>query len=82
MNSRVSRSETAAVVCPPEFISVPTLASFGAAIGNSYILEVKKGWEENTPIHVAVFADPGSKRSFALSKATLQALVPTPGPRP
>ena len=44
------------------------LATLGAAIGNSY--------------NVAVFADPGSKKSFALSKATLQALVPTPGPRP
>jgi hypothetical protein len=51
------------VVCPPEFVTVPTLASLGAGIGNSYILEVKKGWEENTALHVAVFADPGSKKT-------------------
>jgi hypothetical protein len=68
LNSRVSRSETAAVVYPPEFISVPMLATLGAAIGNIY--------------NVAVFAAPGSKKSPASSKAILQALVPTPGPRP
>jgi hypothetical protein len=56
------------VVCPPEFIAVPILATLGAAIGNSY--------------NVAVFADLGSKKSPASSKAILQALVPTPGPRP
>jgi hypothetical protein len=67
LNSRVSRSETAAVVCPPEFVAVPMLAMLKAAIDNSY--------------NVAVFADPGWKKSPALSKATLQALVPTPGPR-
>jgi hypothetical protein len=56
------------VVCPPEFISVPMLATLGAAIDNSY--------------NVAVFAAPGSKKSPASSKVILQALVPTPGPRP
>jgi hypothetical protein len=62
----------AAVGCPPEFIALPMLAAAGAAIGNSYILVVKKGWEENTTIYVVV-SDPGSKKSPAASKAYIPA---------
>jgi hypothetical protein len=66
---RYVEEAAAAVVCPPEFVAAPALAAAGAAIGNSYILEVKKGWEENTTIYVVVVADPGSKKSPASSKA-------------
>jgi hypothetical protein len=57
------------VVCPPEFISVPMLATLGAAIGNSY------------NVAVFVFADPGSKKSFASSKAYIPARHVQPRPR-
>jgi hypothetical protein len=67
LNSRVSHSVTAALVCTPEFIAVPMLATLGAAIGNSY--------------NVAVFADPGSKKSFASSKAYIPARHVQPRPR-
>ena len=70
---RYVEEAAAAVGCPPEFIALPMLATLGAAIGNSYILVVKKGWEENTTIYVAVVADPGSKKSPASSKAYIPA---------
>ena len=67
---RLVKEAAAAIGCPPEFIAVPMLATLGAAIGNSCVLEIKKGWIEGATIYIAVIAEPGEKKSPALTVAT------------
>ena len=57
--------------CPPDFIAIPVLAVLATAIGNSRHIQVKKGWTEAPTIYSAIVAPPGSKKSPALSAATL-----------
>ena len=60
----------AAIHCPSDFLGVPLLAAAGAAIGNSRAVEIKEGWTERARLWVAVVADPGTKKSPALSLIT------------
>jgi hypothetical protein len=59
--------------CAPEFIAVPMLAILGAAIGNSHVVEIKKGWTEPAVLYVAVVADSGEKKTPALKVAAAPA---------
>lgn len=49
--------------CPAEFIAVPALTVLGTAIGNSHVLQVKKGWNFKANIYTCVIAEPGSAKS-------------------
>src|SRR5262249_40493453 len=52
-----------ALRCPPEFLGVPMLVIAGAAIGTSYVLEVKPGWRERPCLYAAIVAPPGKGKS-------------------
>lgn len=67
--SRFIREASEALPCPMDFVGVPMLALLGTAIGTSRVLEIKPGWLEGPRIFAAVVADPGSKKSPALSLA-------------
>lgn len=59
----------AAMPCPPDFIAVPLLTLLGSAIGTTRRIQVKPGWTESAVVWTAVVAEPGSKKSPALSLA-------------
>jgi len=54
---------TKANQCPAEFIAIPALTVLGAAIGNSRVLQIKKGWNFKANIYSCVIADTGSGKS-------------------
>lgn len=56
----------ASLVCPPEFVTVPLLTNYGAAIGATKKIEVKRGWQEKPSLYSVVIASPGSCKSAAL----------------
>ena len=64
--ARLVRSSAVALSVPPEFVGVPLLVLAGAAIGNAWEIEVKKGWREGPNLYAAVVADPGSGKTPAL----------------
>lgn len=66
----VVEEAAAAIGCPPELITVPMLVACGAAIGNSRVLELKKGWTEGASLYAAVIANPGEKKTPAAKAAT------------
>jgi len=51
--------------CPAEFIAVPALTALGVAIGNSRILQIKRGWTFKSNIYTCVIADTGTGKSPA-----------------
>jgi putative DNA primase/helicase len=66
---RLIEEAAAAIGCPPEFVALPMLAVLGSAIGNSWVLRLKDGWEEGASIFAAVIADPGEKKTPAYKVA-------------
>ena len=52
------------------FIALPILTAFGAAIGTSYCVEVKKGWQEHPIIWSGIIGDSGTKKTPAIKLAT------------
>jgi len=46
------------------------LTTLGAAIGNSRLLVVKRGWTESALLYAVIVGDPGDKKSPALEVAT------------
>jgi hypothetical protein len=63
------REAAAAIGCPPEFVAVPMLAALSSAIGNSRVIELKRGWIEGAAIYAAIVADPGEKKTPAAKVA-------------
>ena len=59
--------------CPPDFVAIPMLATLGSAIGNSRVLELKKGYTEGATLYTVTVGDPGSSKSAALGAATAPA---------
>src|SRR5215217_7344871 len=49
------------------------LTTLGAAIGNSRLLVVKRGWTESALLYTVIVGDPGDKKSPALEIATAPA---------
>jgi putative DNA primase/helicase len=45
------------------------LSTLAGAIGNSHVVEIKKGWIEGAVLYIAVVGDPGSKKTPALKVA-------------
>jgi hypothetical protein len=70
---RVVEEASAAICCPPDFIAIPMLTTLGAAIGNSRVLVVKRGWTESALLYTVIVGDPGDKKSPALEIATAPA---------
>jgi len=56
--------------CPPDFIAVPLLTTVGSAIGNSRVLEIKKGWQFKANMYSCIIATPGSAKSPAQDLVT------------
>jgi hypothetical protein len=71
--NRFVGESAASVGCPPEFIAVPMFTTLGAAIGNSRVLRMKKGYTQGTALYTAIVADPGARKSPALAVATAPA---------
>jgi hypothetical protein len=70
---RFVEEAAASIGCPPEFIGVPMLTTLGAAIGNSRVLRLKKGYTQGAVLYTAIVAEPGAKKSPALAVATAPA---------
>jgi putative DNA primase/helicase len=68
--ARLVKEEAAAIGCPPDAIGLSALVACGAAIGNSRVIQPKKGWSESATIFAAVVADPGEKKTAAVKAAT------------
>jgi hypothetical protein len=67
---RLVEESAASIDCPPDFIAVPMLATLGSAVGNSYVLRIKRGYVQGAAIFSAIVADPGEKKSPAFQAAT------------
>jgi hypothetical protein len=66
---RLVEEAAASIVCPPEFIAVPLLATLGSAIGMSRVIRLKQGWTESAAIYAAIVALPGTKKTPAFKEA-------------
>ena len=66
---RLVTEAAAAIGCPPDAIALAALTTLGSAIGNSRVIQPKKGWVESALIYAAVIADPGEKKTPALKVA-------------
>jgi hypothetical protein len=68
--ARLVEESAAAIGCPPDAIGLSALISLGSAIGNSRVIQPKKGWTESTAIYGAVIADSGEKKTAAIAATT------------
>jgi putative DNA primase/helicase len=66
---RLVEEAAASIVCPPEFVAVPLLATLGSAIGMSRVVRLKQGWTESAVIYAAIVALPGAKKTPAFKEA-------------
>ena len=48
---------------PPDFIAIPMLTILGAAIGNKFQIELKKGWKQKANLYTAVVGQAGAGKS-------------------
>ena len=67
---RLVTEAAAAIGCPPDAIALAALTTLGSAIGNSRVIQPKKGWVESALIYAAVIADSGEKKTAAIAVAT------------
>lgn len=64
---RVFVSEASkAIGCDPSYVGVPLLATLAGTIGNSAVIELKRGWCEPSVIWSAVIGESGTTKSPAL----------------
>jgi Protein of unknown function (DUF3987) len=68
--ARLVTEAAAAIGCPPDAIGLSALATLGSAIGNSRVIQPKKGWTEGAAIYGAVIAESGEKKTAAIATAT------------
>jgi hypothetical protein len=68
--ARLVREAADAIGCPPDGIALAALATLGSAIGNSRVIQLKKGWTEGASIYAALLAESGEKKTAALGVAT------------
>jgi hypothetical protein len=66
---RLVEEAASSIVCPPEFVAVPLLATLGSAIGMSRVVRLKQGWTESAAIYAAIVALPGTKKTPAFKEA-------------
>jgi hypothetical protein len=68
--SRLVKEAAAAIGCPPDALGLSALIALGSAIGNSRVIQPKKGWTESAAIYGAVIADSGEKKTAAIAATT------------
>ena len=68
--ARLVEESAAAIGCPPDAIGLSALISLGSAIGNSRVIQPKRGWTESAAIYGAVIADSGEKKTAAIAATT------------
>ncbi len=68
--ARLVKEAAPAIGCPPDAIGLAALTMLGSAIGNSRVIEPKKGWREGAAIYAAVISDSGEKKTAAIAVAT------------
>jgi hypothetical protein len=68
--ARLVEESAAAIGCPPDAIGLSALIALGSAIGNSRVIQPKKGWTESAAIYGAVIADSGEKKTAAIAATT------------
>jgi DNA polymerase I-like protein with 3'-5' exonuclease and polymerase domains len=63
--------EEAAVAlgCDPAFIALPSLAAVASAIGNTRVIQLKRGWTEPSIVWSAIVGDSGTLKSPAYLRA-------------
>jgi Protein of unknown function (DUF3987) len=61
--------QSLALGCPSDFIGLSVLAATSVAIGNSRKIELKKNWQEGATLYCGIVAEPGSKKTAAISKS-------------
>jgi hypothetical protein len=67
---RLVKEAAAAIGCPHDGIGLAALTTLGASIGNSRVIQLKKGWTESAAIYAASIADSGEKKTAAIAVAT------------
>jgi putative DNA primase/helicase len=67
--ARLLEESAVAIGCPPDAIGLSALIALGSAIGNSRVIQPKKGWTEGAAIYGAVIADSGEKKTAAMAAA-------------
>jgi len=67
---RLVKEAAKAIGCPPDAIGLSALVALGSAIGNSRVVQPKRGWTESAAIYGAVIAESGEKKSAAIGAAT------------
>jgi len=68
--ARLVTEAAAAIGCPPDGIGLAALTTLGSAIGNSRVIQLKKGWTEGAAIYAALIAESGEKKTAAIAVAT------------
>ena len=68
--ARLVEESAAAIGCPPDAIGLSALIALGSAIGNSRVIQPKRGWTESAAIYGAVIADSGEKKTAAIAATT------------
>ncbi|QDT34824.1 YfjI family protein [Thalassoglobus polymorphus] len=64
------RQSAQSLHCDPSMIGVPILSVLATAIGNSVVLQAKRGWREPAVIWTTIIAPSGSMKSPAARHAT------------
>tara|TARA_R110002096_G_scaffold344921_2_gene537807 strand:- start:41187 stop:43577 length:2391 start_codon:yes stop_codon:yes gene_type:complete len=59
----------AAIGCDASFIALPMLAALASAIGNTHLIQLKKGWTEPAIVWTAVVGESGTAKSPAIQLA-------------
>jgi hypothetical protein len=68
--ARLVEESAAAIGCPPDAIGLSALIALGSALGNSRVIQPKRGWTESAAIYGAVIADSGEKKTAAIAATT------------
>jgi hypothetical protein len=60
---------SSAIGCDPSFVALPLLAGLGAAIGNSRVIQLKRGWTEPAVLWTVTISESGNLKTPPLYAA-------------
>lgn len=63
------RQAGTALGCDPAYLALPALAAAASAIGNTRVIQLKRGWTEPSIVWSAIVGDSGTSKSPAYLKA-------------
>jgi hypothetical protein len=66
---RFINAVSSSIGCDPSFVALPVLAVCASAIGNSRVLQAKKGWCAPSILWTAIVGESGTQKTPALSAA-------------